>query len=76
MKPGQTLDGQLLPRQCRHCGEPTLFIAELAPAEALAAVALGSGMCARHWSNFAQGYAQSYGLTLLREDEQLDSLSD
>jgi hypothetical protein len=44
-------------------------VADLAPLEAIAAVRLGAAMCARHWSNFAQGLAQSHGLALLRSEE-------
>jgi hypothetical protein len=60
---------RLLPTQCVHCDGQALLIAELAPAEALAAVLTGGAMCGRHWSNCAQGLANSHGLTLLRRDE-------
>jgi len=60
-----------LPSECVHCGERALLFDELAPFEKLGAALVVTGMCARHWSNFAQGMAQSQGLTLLRrEDEQ------
>jgi hypothetical protein len=59
----------LLPTRCVHCDGQALLVAELAPAEALAAVLAGGAMCARHWSNVAQMVANSYGLTLLRQEE-------
>ena len=59
----------MLPTACEICGAPPLFVSELAPYEAMGAVLSGSAMCARHWSNFAQGMAQSHGLTLLRQEE-------
>ena len=65
----------VLPVGCVHCGDPALKVNELAPWERQAAVWLDAGLCARHWSNFAQGLALSHGLSLLRSEES-DSLSD
>ena len=65
----------VMPTRCPICGEPVLLVAELAPAEAMGAVLCGTSMCPRHWSNFAQGMANSHGLSLLRSEES-HSLSD
>lgn len=54
---------------CPHCGEPVLLVEDLAPMEQLGAVLAGESMCARHWSNFAQGVANETGLTLLRAED-------
>jgi hypothetical protein len=60
----------MLPRTCVHCDQPALLVSELSPYEGLGAVLNVSGMCARHWSNFAQNMALSHGLTLLRAEER------
>jgi hypothetical protein len=59
----------MLPTRCAICDGRALQVSELAPLEGMATVVNGAGMCARHWANFAQGIANSYGLTLLRAEE-------
>jgi len=59
----------MLPTRCVICGDPPLFTSELAPLERWGAILNCAAMCARHWSNFAQGIANSHGESLLREEE-------
>jgi hypothetical protein len=66
----------LISSRCPICGDDALLVADLAPFEAMGVVVHGVSMCARHWSNFAQGMAQSHGLTLLRSEERGFTLSD
>jgi hypothetical protein len=66
---------ELLPSECAICGDSVLLFDDLAPFEKLAIVWLGLGMCARHWSNFAQKEALSAGPTLLLEQDRF-TLSD
>lgn len=70
------LTADCLPGRCAICGERSLYVSELSPAEAAASVMLFTSMCGRHWSNCAQGIARSHGLTLLREQEYYDAQYD
>lgn len=73
MSADSCLTADCLPGRCAICGERSLYVSELSPAEAVGSVMLFTSMCGRHWSNFAQGIARSHGLTLLREQEYYDA---